>query len=157
MRSIDWLNHTATSLKHHVRDLDDSAPYVAERLSSLLLDRLPRRLSNRLVALLPPEVARSHRLLRRTASADGNRSIGYITFVEAAQAAVGVCTTGERMSGLDEIDAERFYRDVADAFLWAVMQELPPDLKGLVEQEISADLRARMNLYSASAEESKVA
>jgi len=157
MRSIDWLDHTAVSLKSKVRDLGDSAPYVAERLAALLLDRLPRSLANRLVALLPDEVARAHRLLYRTAHSEGDRSISYITFVEAAQAAIGVCATGERMRGHEESDVDRFYRDVADAFLWAITQELPSDLKHQVEQEISADLRARMNLYSASAEESKVA
>jgi hypothetical protein len=156
MRSIDWFQHVVVSMGFRVRELGDSTPYVAERLSALLLDRLPKRLSNRMLGLLPTEVARSHRLLRRPASSRGNPSIGYPAFVEAAGLAVGVCEV-PNLERLSEEEAETFYRLVADAFLWAVTQELPPDLKAGVEDAISSDLKARMNLYSACAEESKVA
>jgi hypothetical protein len=157
MRSIDWFEHTVTSLRFRIRGLDESAPYVIERLAALLLDRLPRRVSNRMLGLLPPEVARQHRLLRRSASSDANRSIGYISFVEAAQAAIGVCEAGVALDVMGDDDADILYRQVADAFLWAVAQELPPDLKCQLEEEISAELRARMDLYSAIDECGKVA
>jgi hypothetical protein len=157
MRSIDWFQHSVISIRSRIPELGDSTPYVTERLAALLLDRLPRRLSNRMLGLLPSEVAASHRLLRRPASSVGDSSIGYPAFVEVAQEAVGVSETHINPGEMGEEEALTFYRMVADAFLWAVTQELPPDLKSLVERDISADLRARMNLYSASAEESKVA
>jgi hypothetical protein len=157
MRSIDWFEHSVTSMKYCIRELGESAPYVAERLTALLLDRLPRRLSNRMLGLLPNEIARDHRLLRRPASSPGDRSIGYSSFVEVAQAAIGVSGLGGKLSEMAKDEADKYYRNVANAFLWAVTQELPPDLKAAVEQAISADLKARMNLYSACAEDAKVA
>src|SRR4051812_32736764 len=124
MRSIDWFQHSVVSLRFRIKGLGESAPYVIERLSALLLDRLPPRISNRMLGLLPTEVAREHRLLRRSAASDANRSIGYISFVEAAQTAMGVSEAGVALDVLGDDEADILYRHVADAFLWAVAQEL---------------------------------
>ncbi len=151
-RAIDWLSHAAVSIQVRERITSASAQYIVGRLSSLLLDRLPPELANQMLKILPKEVAATHHHLHARARAAADRSIGYTAFVDAASYAAGVCDEKR----CDE-EGDVFYRKLADAYLWAVAQELPPELKAEFVRFLPLDLRARMNIYSAVSEDAKVA
>ena len=60
--------------------------------------------------------------------------------------------------GLSRLDSTTdLPSQAADAFLWAVAQDLPPDLKEILARELPTELKARMNLGTMHSEEAKVA
>jgi hypothetical protein len=73
--------------------------------------------------------------------------------VEKASYALGCesidLSDDERARGL----AER----VANAFLWGIAFELPPELKDRLNDALPGEFRSRMNLYSAISDDAKVA
>ncbi|HUP58690.1 MAG TPA: hypothetical protein VM598_14625 [Bdellovibrionota bacterium] len=155
-RAIDWFDHAISSVSRHERELGDSAPYIVERLTTVLLERLPSDLSNRMLRMLPREVALSHEALHRPADSAGDRTIGYVAFVAAAHDAIGVCE-GKLAEHARSDDGDAFCRKIVDAFLWAVAQELPADMKAAFVGSLPGELRSRMNIYSDVAEGSQVA
>ena len=111
-----------------------------------------------LMELLPMHEESNLFSLRQHARTSEDLSIGYTDFVEKVQHTLEM--EGESWSGSGKIqglDEETFYRSVADTFLWAVIQEIPPELKGPLARELPMELRSRMNLYCAHSEGEQVA
>ncbi len=153
MRFINWFNHTSQSIQTRVPEVQLSSHYVTERLSALLFERLPPEISRTILNLLPDDGARHLHSLESTATSPENRSIGYPDFIERTRETIGLTEIAPRSEEEEVALAEK----IADAFLWAIAQELPPDLKTRIEENLPTELRSRMNLSTAHVEESKVA
>jgi hypothetical protein len=110
-----------------------------------------------MIRLLPREVAMEHPLLQRPAASQPNSSIGYMSFVEMTHHAIGVCEEGRGFARLEGEEREVVCRHLADTFLWAVFQEIPPELKSRIAAELPLDLRSRASLYTDSASHARVA
>lgn len=156
-RSIDWLDSTGRSLRASFPETADCSEYVAERLAALLLERLPPELCAEMIALLPATYPRRP-LLEAYAGSEVDDSIAFPDFIEGARHALGL---SELLDSPEYADSEARYenlsRRVAEAFLWLVTIDLPPDLKARMAALLPMDLRSRMNLYTGIADESKVA
>jgi hypothetical protein len=146
MRSINWLDSTERALQALFPDYKAASHHVTERLTTLLLDRLPRPLAEDLLDLLPEDESRT--ALALEAQTDEDASIGYPDFIEKAEQALG--STG---LGVDPAISH----EIADAYLWAVVHEIPPDMKYQLIRALPLELRSRMDLYSASSDDAKVA
>jgi hypothetical protein len=147
-RSINWIENASNAIGQHSPQLDShTSMRVGERLGALLLARISPDLARQLLGLLPHGASRDLAALARHADGDPDHSIGYIQFVEAAHNDLG---------GLSEAE-EELERRIADAFLWAMSGDLPAELKADLTRELPAELRSRMNLYSAYSEDQKVA
>jgi hypothetical protein len=187
--AINWLGFACRSLQASVPEASGDAQYLVERLSLLLLARLPADLAEELLDLLPDPEARprsqgltpvekkagkgergpkragaGERPLRRGASRmkgagkSGDRSIGLTDFVELTRRLLGV-TDIPRQPKYEGSEPEycKLCEQVTDAFLWAVSQEIPVELKGRMAEHLPADLRCRMNLRSGYSARDKVA
>src|SRR5690242_7182962 len=90
LRSVNWLDHTVQSLIQHFPELQRVSLPLVERLSALLLERLPPQLSLDVLGLLPEEVlSRSSESLKEHATSESDRSIGYPDFVQRAAFTLG--------------------------------------------------------------------
>jgi hypothetical protein len=147
-RHINWVQHTTQSLKDRLPPLKpgNSAEYLTHRLASLLLERISPEAARALIALLPQESLFPD--LRVSAESEALLEIGYTDFLDRAHSALGVFQLNT---------ADNAAKTAADAFLWAIAQDLPPDLKTSLGRELPAELTSRMNLGSAHSEEAKVA
>jgi hypothetical protein len=149
-RSIDWIESTHRILAS-VLGSQAGAPTpsirLTEKLAALLLERLPSGVAAQMLELLPKEPSRRMQL---SAAADAESSIGFTTFIEAAEQILDTEEPDERLS-------EDMARICAESFLWAVAQEFPTDLKMLMRQALPTELKSRMNLYLSSSEDSRVA
>ena len=167
-RKIDWLQNAHRAVHCIAPELEDGDRHVTVRLAAHLLQRLPPELGTELLDLLPePELRRA---LAPNARSDADPSIGYVQFLEVARMAGAMIRPGARLhlypcaiehahqENADE-EAGRVppQRLIADAFLWAVAGDLPPDMKNRMLPHLPAELRSRMNLYSGFTEDQKVA
>jgi hypothetical protein len=130
-------------------DLDPSVTRMCERLSALLLERLPTDLATQLIDMLPDDKKTQLSSLKKSADSESDTSIGYPTFIERAAEAIG---TGQFKGQSDEK-----IREIVDAFLWGVVQEVPADFKARLHEVLPSELKSRMDLYSDRQNESKVA
>jgi hypothetical protein len=145
MRSINWLESTSRSVSSHFPKVGEkNARYIADRLSILLLERLKPETAKELVAVLPEGVSQS---LEDVASSPVDHLVGYPDFVDL----VSRSFFSGSIAFTDSSEA------IADFFLWAIAQEITPDLKWKLIQELPVDLRCRMNLYTGDTDDSKVA
>jgi hypothetical protein len=155
-KAINWLESTRRSLQARVPETSDSAPYLTERLSELFLQRLPTGLGNELLGLLPQDAGGD--LLERRSGHHPEYSIGYSTFVEQVRHSLGMTDLLDATPYDDSEESFAALCDrVADAFLWAVAQEFPVELKFRVADHLPSDLSCRMNLYSGYSDSDKVA
>jgi hypothetical protein len=149
MHQINWFEITSRSISSKLHAHPDCAEKITERLSALFLERLSRPTSEAMFDLLPEAAREKNRTLQASADSDSDPSIGYTSFVERAAQVMGC--TGEIE------DQDETARQIADAFLWAVTQEIPPELKTRMTEELPAELRSRADLYTAHSDEAKVA
>jgi hypothetical protein len=143
-RSINWMDTTERTLQALFPEYKSASRRLTERLGALLLERLPHGLSRALLELLPFQTGFDP----QSEEGGGNTSIGYTDFIEKTEQALG-------SSGLDV--SPETAREIADAFLWAVVHEIPSEMKHDLTHTLPLELRARMDLYSASSDEAKVA
>jgi hypothetical protein len=145
MRSINWLESTSRSVSSHFPKVGEkNARYIADRLSILLLERLSPETATELLSVLPEGVCGN---LQGAALSPVDHVVGYPDFVDVVSRSFFSGSIG--FTDSSEV--------IADFFLWAVAQELTPDLKWKMIQELPADLRSRMNLYTGESDDSKVA
>lgn len=153
---MNWLETAERSIQYSVPEAPDCALHVADRLSSLLLSRLPDEISNELLGLLPESVDRS--ALHVPEKHDADRSIGYPAFVELTRHLLGLT---ELLDMPKYSESEALYGELCDhvteAYLWAVAQDLPLHLKARMKDHLPTDLRCRMNLNSGYSQSDKVA
>lgn len=162
-RTINWFEHSVQSLESRHPWCKNQGSYLVERLTALLLERLPPGISGDLLALLPEQTMGNTPLgrlekLYSSARSGSDASIGYHEFIQRATLALGVCGIGT--SGTDAVtegDLRKSAERIADHFLWSIAQEFPPDLKSTLLDHLPAELRNRMDLYSAHSDDSKVA
>ena len=128
--------------------LGSGSEYVTQRLTALLLERLPPGVAQPFFSLLPKSMTARSPALQLVAGSAEDTSIGYPDFVKHAESAIGT---------LDLMPDEALCKNVANAFLWAIVQDIPADLKNRMIQALPVELSSRMNLYSAMADGSKVA
>lgn len=151
-RSVNWVEQISRSLAATFPSFGvRNSEYLTVRLSQRLLERLPPDVANALLELLPEAVGGDDSdsvCLRRSAAQQPELSIGYPDLVELAQRSLI-----EPLSILED----EFFERVVDYFLWEFAQQLSPDLKYRISENLPVDLRTRMNLYSGHVEESKVA
>jgi hypothetical protein len=145
MRSINWLENTSRSVSSRFPKVGEkNARYIADRLSILLLERLTPETANELISVLPEPASEN---LRGAANSLADQVVGYTDFVEQVSRSFFSGSIG--FTDSSEL--------IADSFLWAVAQELSPELKWKLTQELPVDLRSRMNIYAGGGEDSKVA
>lgn len=156
-KAVNWLDSTRRSLQASIPEASECASYVTERLSALLLDRLPREIAVEILELLPEEAARNAGLYLHT-DISSDSSVAFPAFVDRARHVLGMT---DLLDSPRYADSEERYSElceqVADAFLWAVLQEVPPELKHRMSAHLPSDLRCRMNLYSGFSDDAKVA
>lgn len=178
MRSINWLESTSRQIIGKFPEIrSKNAYYIAERLSALLLERLPPDQSEELIALLPDYVTAPNTLYRgllTAARAQPDFVIGYADFVDQVSrsflenitptetefpetAGISTASSATMNRSADNFEEQEYFERIADTFLWAIAQEIPPDLKARMTHVLPVDIRSRMNLYSGGNEESKVA
>jgi hypothetical protein len=178
MRSINWLESTSRQILGKFPEIrSKNAYYIAERLSTLLLERLPADQSEELIALLPDYITSPNTLYRgllTAARAQPDFVVGYPDFVDQVSRsflenitpvetefpeAAGISTASSAVinRSADNFEEQEYYEKIADAFLWAIAEEIPVDLKSRMTEVLPVDIRSRMNLYSGGMEESKVA
>jgi hypothetical protein len=157
-RAIDWFESTSRSIHSQFPEIAACTDYLTERLSALMLERLPPVLRSQLISMLPDGQKEKPRHLARIGRTGADSSIGFPDFVERAKCAMGV-SDGADLSRFENSDEEydRFCQKVAEIFLWSFAQELPPDMKIRMHDSLPMDLRSRMNLYSGYSEQEKVA
>jgi len=158
-RSINWFDHTNQSLVSQFPETTPYSEYLVERLAALLLERLPPDLSRKLIGLLPENTIQGHlNPLTASAISQEETSIGYNDFVERTESTLG-CSDLSKQKLLEDSEEEmrNFAEQLANSFLWAVAQEFPAEIKTRMIERLPSDLRARMNLYSAQSDDSKVA
>ncbi len=154
-RSIHWLRTAEVAIESCCPQTRGCSQFIAERLASLMIARLPRDISLSLIELLPASVAAHSWPLRSgiEASRKSERAFqGYSEFVDTARGALD-CT--ELDMGAAEM--RELADEVARAFLWAALHDLPSELKVKIAEHLPADLRSRMNLYNVVPEDSRVA
>lgn len=149
LRPVDWLRDSEKSIsnrlsQHGVKG-QFSIEQVSERLAALLLERLPSDLARQMISMLPDDKQAALNSLHQSAKSESDASIGYPTFIERAASAIGMNADEEML------------REVTDAFLWGVVEEVPGDFKARLTEVLPAELRSRMDLYSERENESKVA
>jgi hypothetical protein len=154
IRPIDWIRDSQKSISNRLSTkglsvyLDKSRfrlDHVSERLAALLLERLPPDLAHQMIAMLPEDKQAALKSLHQSAGSESDESIGYPTFIERASLTLGADETDETV------------REIADAFLWGVVEEMPGDFKARLTEVLPAELKSRMDLYSERENESKVA
>lgn len=156
-KAVNWIESTCRSLQASVPEVAENAPYVTERLSALLLERLPMELAVEVLELLPEDRERRLKLRARRGSLP-DASIAFPEFVEHTRYLLGLSDLLDSPKYADsEEQYARLCQQVAEAFLWAFAQELPLDLKDRIDSHLPGDLRCRMNLYSGYSAEDKVA
>lgn len=153
--SINWLDSTRRAISAEFPEVCECSYYVTERLSALLLERLPPDLGHEIIELLPDLVQENARSLQVCAQTTSERSIGYMDFVLRTMHVLGC--TNLAYAEKEESEIEVFSRRLTDSFLWAVAQEMPPEMKSRIQDFLPAELKSRMNLYSAVSDEAKVA
>lgn len=157
-RSVNWLEHTAASIIHNFPEMKQASVQITDRLSSLLLERLPAQLGQELLELLPKSVLdHCSDALKSSANSDSDRSIGYPDFVQRAELTLGCLQYSPREYSPGQYSYGQLSEKIVDAFLWAIASDLPPDLKFRMSEDLPIDLRSRMDLYSAHSDDSKVA
>jgi hypothetical protein len=155
-RALQARFSNSAELKSHTRPL-------AERLSMLLLERLPAKVARELTALLPQKTHDAHpelaKMLQRSAHETADASIGFATFIETAGQILGSRGVEEtEPSQPDQAEAwGRAPREAAEVFLWTVLQGIPGELKTRISENLPLELRSRMDLYSAGSDEARVA
>jgi hypothetical protein len=162
-RTINWFDHSVQSMEAQLPWSKKQGPYLVERLSALLLERLPPETSQAILNLLPVQNIQTYfygRLerLQNSAVSGADFSIGYHDFIQRASLALGVCEISLKGSRtLAESGLLYFGEKVADNFLWSVAQEFPPELKQTLLNQLPAELKNRMDLFSSHVDEAKVA
>jgi hypothetical protein len=148
-RPVDWIRDSEKSLSNrlsrHPGKEQMPIQRICARLASLLLERLPSNLAQEMLAMLPNDQQENLHALHQSAKAETDASIGYPTFVEHAASALG------------KTESDETIREIADAFLWGVVEELPGDFKARLTEVLPAELKSRMDLFSERENESKVA
>jgi hypothetical protein len=148
-RPIDWLRDSERSISNRLSQHPHKNQFplgqVSERLAALLLERLPSDLAHQMIEMLPEEKQTALKSLHQSAGAESDQSIGYPTFIERAAHALGLQ------------ENEDTIREITDAFLWGVVEEVPGDFKMRLTEVLPAELKSRMDLYSERENESKVA
>lgn len=157
-RYINWLETADRAIYSQFPELTNCSSHIAERLSALLLERLPTDTSQAILRLLPEGNWMAMRSLSASAIGEADCSIGYTDFVERSVHAVG-CTHHGRDFHRQDRETELFElsRRIVDVFLWAIAQEIPPEIKSRMATELPSDLRIRMNLISAASDDARVA
>jgi hypothetical protein len=149
LRPVDWLRDSEKSISNRLSQNPIKEKLhidqVSERMAALLLERLPPELASQMIAMLPEDKQEALNSLQQSAKSNGDASIGYTTFIERAMTAVGF-----------EADDDTIHQ-IADAFLWGVVEEVPGDFKKRLTEVLPSELRSRMDLYSERENESKVA
>ncbi len=167
LRSINWFEHTNRSLLSHFPEARFYSVYLVERLSALLLERLPAEISHSILKLLPLTLAKDHfSSLIANVTPDADSSIGYVDFVKRAESTLGCSDLGKQslqlgsLDSLDSLDSEdelyKYSEKLTNVFLWAIAQELPAEIKTRMVENLPSELRARMDLFSAQTDEAKV-
>ncbi len=155
-REIDWLRNTALSIELKYPETAECAHHLTERLSLLLLERLPPHLAHTLITLLPKRT--DYRVLIGCAESRCDSSIGFPMFVECTRHILGLTDLLDSPRfEYSEDEYARFCEDVACAYLWAVAQDIPAEIKSQMVEELPSDLRSRINLYNGLSDRSKVA
>jgi hypothetical protein len=147
-KTINWFEKTNRLILADFPEAHSYSTYLVERLSALLLERLPTFMGQELIELLPEnsDPAHSTPLLASAASPE-NASIGYIAFVEKAAKTLGCSDLGtENDCLLSEATLIDYSEKLANSFLWAVAQELPNVVKTQLIVRLPTDLRSRMYL-----------
>lgn len=149
MRPVDWLRDSEKTISNRLSGHPGRARFrisrVSERLAALLLERLPADLADQMMSMLPEDKRLALDSLQQSARSASDASIGYPTFIERAAHALGMNENEETI------------REITDAFLWGVVEEVPGDFKARLSEVLPAELRSRMDLYSERENESKVA
>jgi hypothetical protein len=153
-RVINWFDHSSRSIAARFPQVAGCADYVTERLGALLLETLPSEISREILGLLPPTLGEHSWPLRASVQSAyrGRRKIGYPDFIQRARIAL----TCSEMN-LPPVAMGEFAQAVTDLFLWTVCREIPPGTKSRMTAVLPQDLRARMDLFSAVSDESRVA
>jgi hypothetical protein len=149
IRPVDWIRDSEKSIsnrlsKHPNKD-QFRLSHISERMAALLLERLPSDLAQQMIAMLPEDKQAALKSLHQSAGSKSDQSIGYPTFIERAAQAIGLQENDETI------------REITDAFLWGVVEEVPGDFKVRLTEVLPAELKSRMDLYSERENESKVA
>lgn len=148
MRAVNWFETTCRRIRLQAPTAAPCAEKLTERLSALLLERLPPWVSGSVLGLLPSSVLDLHGSLLNCARGEAETSIGYPSFVQYSGYVM-------RTSGLEVTDTD--VRQAVDAFLWSFANELPADLKAQLCELLPLELRSRMDLYSSISDDARVA
>lgn len=148
--TVNWLENTARLLAAQLPRIASCAPELSESMAGLLLKRLPEDIRESFLQLLPENVP--HPEIRGAE----DRGLHYVDFVRQAREAV--YERCPELSGrLDDDALDSLAERTAETFFWAVAQGLPLDLKDRIARVLPVEMASRMNLFSGTSEESKVA
>jgi|GEM_PF-2992037 len=147
-RPVNWFENTSRAIHASLPQAGIDSNQMTERLTILLIERLPPKIAISLIDALPEDVRSNFKALEKKAILPADSSIGYSTFIECATQSLGVHLHPDTVRHADLI---------VSTFLWAVMQDFPPDFKSDLAKFLPSDLKSRMNLYSGHSEQSKVA
>lgn len=136
---IDWLTAASHALTHDVPEVASECNYLTHKLAGLFLERLPPDLSLQMMKLLPAIAPHDYDRLWKHAACKSDASIGYISFVEKSQHALGV-----HELGLDESQIPGIACRMTESFLLAVIKDLPAPLKYQITDALPLDLRSHL-------------
>jgi len=141
-RSINWVDQTSLAIRSRCPELAEHSRTLTVTLTCLFLSQLPSDICEMMMELLPIDLNCSEWLQ------DVNKASGEIHFPDFIEQSRGILLP-ERLDHYSQLAAE--------AFLWAVIHDLPPELKNRMHDLLPLDLRSRMNLYSGYSDEVQVA
>lgn len=146
---MNWFEHTERAILSRFPWATPYGRSLVVELSCLFLERLPPRLGQALLVLLPDQAAgKSMETLNASIPSVANLSIDYPQFIQRTQTAF--------LSVNPEAKPPEWTKTITDAFLWAIAQELPADIKSELRDILPPDLRNRMNLNAVQQPESRV-
>lgn len=161
-RTVNWLEHTSHVLSSFLTETGDfpesslNPELLVERLSCLLLQRLPQEVGQEILDLLPSDPEGYQlRMLRESIRPGNDASIGYLSFIEKVEITLGCKEIDPSPDG--GYRQPTLISKIADRFLWAFAREFPAELKSKLESCLPSELRHRMDLRCAVSDESMVA
>lgn len=118
-------------------DLRDGAPHLAVRLSSLFVRRIPRFLA---VRILEQTEVDARLAISGELTEHGDASVGYPDFLHRVRQALSM-PSARRQEACDEAEA----RQIADAYLSCLAEELPDALVAELKAYVPAELKHRLH------------
>lgn len=155
---VNWLDSTTRVLRAHFSEdptVQNRSDAIVDRLTAILFERLPSRISVQLLELLPIEARNEHPTLGASAESEGDRSIGFPDFMDEAERTLGIGPLAPSLN--DEPGARNLPREIADIYLWAIVQDVPAEIKIRMTETLPMELKSRMDLYSSQVAQARVA